>query len=159
MSRIAPFCRALMESNHTHTTLTRDLVSASCIGKWYVHCVRVSCKHQRKVCPFASILQRHVFPSGTFRVSKLQAVRVCVGVCVAIAWGAVEAISEATFAIIELTKRPRISLRTGQWSFASLGYSDVPVLWVVISCSMQLSQETHHSSRPRTSPWIYVMTC
>ena len=53
-----------------------------------------------RFCPFTSILQqRRVFPSGTFRVLKLQAVRVCASVCVSIAWGAVEAISEATFEI------------------------------------------------------------
>ena len=70
----------------------------------YIVCECPASTNER-FCPFASILQRRVFPSGTFRVSKLQAVRVCV----AIAWGAVEAISEATFEIIELTKRPRLA--------------------------------------------------
>lgn len=73
----------------------------------YIVCECPASTNER-FCPFTSILQqRRVFPSGTFRVLKLQAVRVCAGVCVAIAWGAVEAMSE-------LTKRPSISLRTGQ---------------------------------------------
>ena len=120
-----------------------DLVSAGCNGKWYVHCVPVSCKHLRKV------LSIYVHFTATSRLPKwdIQGVKIARGACLC------------------QDKPPQAV--TQNWPMKlcimriSATLSDA-VLWIVMACSMQLSQETHHSSSDKMlgqAPHHELMTC